>query len=228
MIKEPEGTEEIGVGAFFGCRSLVEVELPSTLQHIGERAFEDCISLTRVTLPLSPVIHNHFRSNESLAPLTFLPSPNELQAEPLEGNTLLHLCVLNKHPHIPIAHILKKCPNAIQQRNTLGQTPLHLCITNNVSAEVTKVIYDAWLDAVTAKNELSKTPLDYWQERGEGEVIGDIIGGKASKTTTVTAFVLKGNKKAAMMDERAPFHYGAIIYCWRSSKSIMKVIFTAF
>eukprot|EP00957_Ditylum_brightwellii_P022591 1703982-Ditylum_brightwellii.AAC.1 len=90
----------------------------------------------------------------------------------------------------------------------MGQTPLHLCITNIVGAKVTKVMYNAWPDAVSAKNELSKTPLAYWCENGEVEMIGNIIGGKASKTTTVMTFVLKGNKKAAMMDEDPIFLRG--------------------
>eukprot|EP00957_Ditylum_brightwellii_P178163 13569861-Ditylum_brightwellii.AAC.1 len=170
-----EGTEEIGESAFRDCVGLKELELPSTIKNIGGEVFDYCDSLAKVTLPLLPLACNQFRKNRSLAALTFLPSPDELQVEPLEGNTLLHACVINKHPLIHIADIIKEYPNAIRQKNTLGQTPLHLCLSNNVGMEVTKVIYDAWPEAVFARNELNKTPLDYWCENGGDEEVGDII-----------------------------------------------------
>ena len=47
----PEGIEEIGNFAFFGCSDLAEIVLPSTLRRIGEEAFVFCPSLTEILLP---------------------------------------------------------------------------------------------------------------------------------------------------------------------------------
>ena len=42
---------EIGESAFYGCSSLVKIEIPVGVEVIPESAFHDCISLTKVTLP---------------------------------------------------------------------------------------------------------------------------------------------------------------------------------
>eukprot|EP00957_Ditylum_brightwellii_P163466 12445358-Ditylum_brightwellii.AAC.1 len=120
----------------------------------------------------------HFKDKKSLTKVTFLSCPSKLGMKLLEGNTFLYLCVAKDYPLVFVAPVVERYPCILKQRNTLGQTPLHLCFSNNVSAEVIKVIYNAYLDAVSTTNELSKTPLDYWQENGEDEVIGNTIEGK--------------------------------------------------
>ena len=40
-------------GAFYGCKSLADIKLPSTLTNIGDNAFYYCSSLTSVTIPSS-------------------------------------------------------------------------------------------------------------------------------------------------------------------------------
>eukprot|EP00957_Ditylum_brightwellii_P006119 463076-Ditylum_brightwellii.AAC.1 len=202
-MKVPEGTEEIGSNAFRSCCILNEVELPPSVKSIGDDAFDGCELLRILTLPLIPDVFEKdlFKDKKSLTKVTFSSCPSELETEPLEGNTFLHACVAKDYPSVFVAPLVKLYPSVLKQRNILGQTPLHLCLSNNVSAEVTKEIYDAYPDAVSAKNELSKTPLDYWRENREDEVIGDIIRAKASATTPVTAFLLKKDRNAIMMDE---------------------------
>ena len=46
-----EGVTTIGNGAFMGCSSATEVQLPSTVTAIGDHAFDFCQSLTSITLP---------------------------------------------------------------------------------------------------------------------------------------------------------------------------------
>lgn len=48
-----EGVTVIGDGAFWGCSSLTEVTLPTTLESILAQAFRDCAKLKKVTFPAS-------------------------------------------------------------------------------------------------------------------------------------------------------------------------------
>ncbi len=45
-----DGTEVIGMGAFLGCRNIVNVVIPDSVKTIGESAFSDCYNLSSVTL----------------------------------------------------------------------------------------------------------------------------------------------------------------------------------
>ena len=45
----PEGLQQVGEKAFFGCSSLTSVTFPEGLQQVGYCAFYECRSLTSVT-----------------------------------------------------------------------------------------------------------------------------------------------------------------------------------
>ena len=47
----PENITAVGEGAFWGCKDLRQVKLPSTLKHIGDHAFHDCYELQEIILP---------------------------------------------------------------------------------------------------------------------------------------------------------------------------------
>ena len=47
----PEGVESIRERAFFDCRNLVKITLPSTLRRIATDAFFNCSSLTSIVIP---------------------------------------------------------------------------------------------------------------------------------------------------------------------------------
>lgn len=75
-----EGVTEIGIGAFYQCTSLVEVELPSTLKVIGLRAFEGCNSLENITLPekLKKIDHGAFSRCSKLEKINIPKSVSEI------------------------------------------------------------------------------------------------------------------------------------------------------
>lgn len=54
----PEGLEEIGSEACYGCTNLTSVKFPSTLKRIGDRAFTHCIKLKHVEIPNKVLIGN--------------------------------------------------------------------------------------------------------------------------------------------------------------------------
>ena len=47
----PDSVVKIREHAFFSCRQLEQVELPSGLERIGYRAFETCIKLEKIVIP---------------------------------------------------------------------------------------------------------------------------------------------------------------------------------
>jgi hypothetical protein len=56
----PATITSIGSRAFYGCRSLVSINLPATLTYIGSSAFSGCSSLVSINLPSSLTsIGNH-------------------------------------------------------------------------------------------------------------------------------------------------------------------------
>ncbi|MDY0236841.1 MAG: leucine-rich repeat domain-containing protein [Gudongella sp.] len=48
-----DGVRSIGPGAFYGCRMMRSVKIPSSVRQIGYQAFHDCASLKMVTIPHS-------------------------------------------------------------------------------------------------------------------------------------------------------------------------------
>ncbi len=52
-LKYFTGLEKIGAMAFYGCKSLTSITIPSSVTNIGEFAFKGCVSLTSITIPNS-------------------------------------------------------------------------------------------------------------------------------------------------------------------------------
>jgi len=46
----PEGIEEIGTGAFYGCSALQKVTIPESVESLGNSAFSGCIGLEKLVL----------------------------------------------------------------------------------------------------------------------------------------------------------------------------------
>jgi hypothetical protein len=49
----PNGVLTIGIGAFYNCRNITNVNIASSVQVIGEEAFKSCVALKTLTLPSS-------------------------------------------------------------------------------------------------------------------------------------------------------------------------------
>ncbi len=50
-IKRKEGIKKIGASAFYGCKNLSSVILPSTISSLGRMSFYQCSSLTEISFP---------------------------------------------------------------------------------------------------------------------------------------------------------------------------------
>ena len=75
-----QGVSEIGDGAFYNCRSLVDIELPHSLLKIGREAFRNCIALQAISLPdgVQQIGDYAFCSCGSLKDLTLSESLTEI------------------------------------------------------------------------------------------------------------------------------------------------------
>lgn len=69
----PDSVTEIGVNAFYNCKSLTTVTIPNSVKTIGFQAFEGCTSLTDITIPSSvmEIAFNAFLSCKSLKNVKF-------------------------------------------------------------------------------------------------------------------------------------------------------------
>ena len=68
----PEGTEEIGLTAFFNCQQLHSIILPQSLLEIDSNAFQQCSNLQTLTIP---------KNVKTIAPNAFLDCPAKLVSE---------------------------------------------------------------------------------------------------------------------------------------------------
>lgn len=52
-VEIPEGTEEIGPFAFYGCKKTTSIRLPGTLKSVGDSSFNGCSGLSALRIPAS-------------------------------------------------------------------------------------------------------------------------------------------------------------------------------
>ena len=87
-IEIPEGTTEIGYGAFSQCSSLNSVSIPDGVTKISQYAFSGCTSLTSVVIPNSVTIidNSAFLSCFALYSLVILPGVTSI------GDSAFSIC----------------------------------------------------------------------------------------------------------------------------------------
>lgn len=51
-----DGVKEIEDGAFYGCTSLKNIEIPNSVTRIGRETFQGCSSLESIEIPNSIII----------------------------------------------------------------------------------------------------------------------------------------------------------------------------
>lgn len=87
-IEIPEGTTEIGYGAFSRCSSLNSVSIPEGVTKIAQYAFLECTSLTSVVIPSSVTIidNSAFSSCFALYSLVILPGVTSI------GSSAFSIC----------------------------------------------------------------------------------------------------------------------------------------
>lgn len=78
----PDGVETIGVEAFSGCTSLIEIVLPASVAEIGHGAFHSCKQLQKINLPngLKEISESTFQGCTSLESIVIPDNVKKLKA----------------------------------------------------------------------------------------------------------------------------------------------------
>ena len=87
----PAALQEIGDGAFAGCRNLRALTFPQALQEVGRNAFENCTALQAITLPagVTSVGENAFRGCTNLRSVALPDSVTSIGMSVFGGCTSL-------------------------------------------------------------------------------------------------------------------------------------------
>ncbi|MGI6594670.1 MAG: leucine-rich repeat domain-containing protein [Christensenellales bacterium] len=112
-FKFPEETKYIADWAFYACRTLTSIELPSGITSIGEGTFAKCSSLTSITIP-EGVTHIDciaFRSCSSLTSITIPESVTFIAWGAFRHCTSLSSIEIPKNVIFIGQHIFDGCTN---------------------------------------------------------------------------------------------------------------------
>ena len=85
----PSSVKSIGAYTFHGCTGLTSVTIPSSVTNIGEGVFEGCTGLTSVTIPssITSISANAFYGCKGLTSITIPSSITEIGANAFENCT---------------------------------------------------------------------------------------------------------------------------------------------
>lgn len=90
--KIKDGVRIICDGAFRGCKELIEVSIPSTINFIGDHAFSGCIKLKNIEIPESVVYIGNGAFDSSMGHVR-LPAALEI----IDGNPFCHECIISSN-----------------------------------------------------------------------------------------------------------------------------------
>lgn len=101
-ITIPAPIEEIGMGAFAGCKDLTAVEIPSSVIKVGTHLFKDCIGLKKISFASAAVPDNTFTGCETLTDVKIGNNVEEIGDEAFysTGITMADLSGCSRLRHI--------------------------------------------------------------------------------------------------------------------------------
>lgn len=110
------GITKIGSNMFLGCKKLVSMNIPSSIQHIGDHAFYECVSLTSITIPRSVqyIGKKAFYGCQSLTSITIPSSLRFIGQEAFHNN-----CKQSTLHSIQIQFAYNKFDEKIIHKNTI-------------------------------------------------------------------------------------------------------------
>ena len=93
--------------------------------------------------------------------LMVMACPKSVKVVNSEGNTPLHLSVIDRMADTVVMHMVTVCPDAVILRNMEKNTPLHEAMRRNASEKIIFHMVNKCPEAVTKLNERLSTPL-HW------------------------------------------------------------------
>ena len=119
----PNGIDEIGNRAFYGCSTLESIVLPESLVSIGDEAFRGCRKLTSLTLPdnLKQIGNFAFTSCDRLTSIAIPNSVVDIGSNPFATCHSLKTITLSKeHPCLAMqdGFLISKTDNRMRTEST--------------------------------------------------------------------------------------------------------------
>ena len=101
-IDIPKDATSIGASAFSGCSSLASIEIPSSVTTIEAEAFSDCSSLTSITIPenVETLGNGTFFGCTGLTDIYYMP-----ETPPASGSSVFDSSTSNLTIHVPEASV---------------------------------------------------------------------------------------------------------------------------
>ena len=112
-ITFPEGIQEIGAKAFWGCQSLETLTLPKSVVQIGEKAFSKCSALRTLNLGdnIEIIANSAFNGCSALEDLTLPSSVIYIGCDAFTGCSQLHSFTIPESITRIEANTFKSCTN---------------------------------------------------------------------------------------------------------------------
>lgn len=105
-VSVPDGIEEIGPYAFYGCANLLSFRAPASLRSIGTAAFGNCTSLQNMDLQRASLLELPDKMAAGAASLSTLTLPSSLQelgSEVFQGTPLVEISIPGLRKAAPYA-----------------------------------------------------------------------------------------------------------------------------
>lgn len=150
-VKINEGVTNIGSFAFYNCKSLKKITLPTTLKSIGDSAFKNCTSLKTITLSnnIKTIGDNAFNSCTNLRTLVIPDNVREISFAAFENCQRLQTITLSNRLTTISSRMFNGCkqlksitiPNRVTSIETCAFNECYNLKTVKLSTKI-REIYD--------------------------------------------------------------------------------------
>ena len=164
-----EGLLSIGQKAFSKCKSLLTINIPSTVTAIGKKAFDECPFLRNVTISPSSTLGNVMEFESTFSNIAKVGCTFEMLRGRFDNLPVHRLCFYHLHQSVEYNKTFELLKDILPHPTTngekvdcLGMTPLHvLACSGTNDLRLYRCLIDYYPDALITKDKWGETPLFY-------------------------------------------------------------------